>query len=72
MLAKQIHSSPGNVLKSHLYSTATLKQHTKTEYKDFFNTNGEILIIPSKNPGNKGRSAHDECNIINSAQSQPD
>lgn len=33
---------------------------------------GEILIIPSKNPGNKGRSAHDECNIINSAQSQPD
>lgn len=71
MLTKQIHGSPGNVLKSHLYSTATLKQHTKTKYNNF-NTDGEILIIPSKNPGNKGRSAHEEYNIINSAQSQPD
>ena len=71
MLTKQIHSSPGNVPKLHLYSTATLKQQTKTKYKDF-NTDGEMLIIPSKNPRNKDRRAHDLYNIINNAQSQTD
>lgn len=58
MLTKQTHSSPGNVLKSHLCSTVAFKQLFKTKYKDF--TDWEILIITFKNPDNIGRSAHEK------------